>query len=38
MVDWDLALRFNEDAGETIWPVVVTYDEVLEIDFLEGFG
>jgi tetratricopeptide (TPR) repeat protein len=38
MGNWRLALLFDEDAGETIWPVAVTYDEVLQVDFIEGFG
>jgi hypothetical protein len=38
MGNWELALRFDEDKGETIWPVIVVYDEVLQADFVEGFG
>ncbi|KAH0788073.1 tetratricopeptide repeat domain 4 [Histomonas meleagridis] len=36
MGNWDLALCFDEDKNETIWPVAVAYDEVLQIDFIEG--
>ncbi|OHT13271.1 hypothetical protein TRFO_16586 [Tritrichomonas foetus] len=38
MGNWDLSLRFDEDKNETIWPVAIEYDEVLQIDFVEGFS
>lgn len=37
MGNWDLVLRFDEDKQETIWPIAIEYDEVLQIDFVEGY-
>lgn len=38
MGNWELLLRFDEEKNETIWPLAVAYDEVLQIDFVEGFS
>jgi tetratricopeptide (TPR) repeat protein len=38
MANWDLVLKFDEDNDETIWPLVICYDEVLQVDFVDGVG
>ena len=38
MGNWDLSLKFDEDKNEIIWPVAIEYDEVLQIDFVEGYS
>ena len=38
MGNWELSLRFDEEKEETIWPLAITYNEVLQVDFVEGFG
>lgn len=35
--NWDIALRFDEERDEVIWPIVIVYDEVLQTDFIEGY-
>jgi hypothetical protein len=37
MGNWELSLRFDEEKNQTIWPIVVVYDEVLQVDFVEGW-
>ena len=35
--NWDLILQFDEDKEETIWPLAMAFDEVLQVDFCEAF-
>ena len=34
--NWDLYLQYDEDKEETIWPLAIIFDEVLQVDFIEG--
>jgi len=34
--NWDLLLQYDEDKEETIWPMVIAFDEVLQVDFMEA--
>lgn len=36
--NWDLLLRYNEDKKETIWPMLLVYNEVLQVDFVESIS
>ena len=35
--NWDLILQFDEDKEETIWPLAMAFDEVLQVDFCESY-
>lgn len=35
--NWDLVLQFDEDKNETIWPIAIEFDEVLQVDFCDAF-
>lgn len=35
--NWNLTLQFDEDKNETIWPIAISYEEVLQVDFCEAF-
>lgn len=37
MGNWNLSLRFDEEKNQTIWNIAIEYDEVLQIDFVEGY-
>lgn len=38
MGNWETLLRFDEDKNESIWPIAITFDEVLQVDFVEGYS
>lgn len=38
MGNWDISIRFDEDKNEAIWPLVIAYDEVMQVDFVEGIA
>lgn len=35
--NWNLLLQFDEEKNETIWPIAISYEEVLQVDFCDAF-